>query len=162
MAPETAPPGKTFEERWPDDAAESKYLAGPWFLFVLAGLLGVLAVPLLIARAIVAAPLLFVAIGVLFILVTVALARASGKRRSRLTRLWKVAAWFLAAAGLGIAIDLLGPVLCDEACGAAALENPTASTPALATYLMLIAGTAVITILVDRWGTDLRRRPLLH
>jgi len=160
--PETAPPGKTFKERWPYEGADSNYLAGPWVLFVVAGLLGLFAVPLLIGRALLAVPLLFVAIFVLFVLVTVALGRATGKRRSRLARLWKVGAWFFAAAALGLAIELVGPFICDAACQAAVRDNPTGPMPSTLTYLMLIVGTVVITILVDNWGTSLRRRALLH
>jgi len=162
MAPETAPPGETFKERWPDEVADSNYLAGPWVMFVLAGLLGLFAIPLLIGRALLAAPLLFVAIFVLFVLVTGALGRATGKRRSRLARLWKAGAWFFAAAALGLAIDLAAPVICDAACQAAVRENPTGPMPSTVTYLLLIVGTVVITILVDSWGTTLRRRALQH
>ena len=162
MAPHGKPPGKTFNERWPDEVADSNYLAGPWFLFILAGLLGFLGVPLILGRGVLIAPLLFVGIFALFMVVTIALNRATGRRRRLLARAWKVGAWIFAAAALGLAIDLVSRSLCDDACRAAALEDPMRSPPALLTYLMLIGGTAVITILVDRWGTNLRRRPLLH
>ena len=158
MAPETAPPGKTFRERWPDDASESNYLAGPFVLFVVAGVLGLLGVPLLLGRAMLSAPLLFIGIFGLFMLVTIGLQRATGRRRGHLAQAWKVGAWIFAAAALGLTIDLVARVLCDAACRAASLQNPMGSPPALLTYLMLIVGTVVITIFVDRWGTSLRRQ----
>jgi hypothetical protein len=160
MAPETAPPGKTFKERWPDDAAESSYLAGPWVLLIVGGLLGVLAIPLLLARALLAAPLPYIAIFGLFVVVTIALQRATGKQRSRLARLWKFGAWFFAAAALGMAIDLVAPVICNDACKQALRDNPTGPTPSTLTYLLLVVGTVGVTILVDNWGTSLRRRVL--
>jgi len=158
MAPHGKPPGTTFKERWPDEIADSNYLAGPFALFGVGGVLGLFGVPLLLGRGMLAAPLVFIGIFALFIVVTIALQRATGRPRGHLARAWKIGAWIFAAAALGLAIDLVSAGLCDAACRTAAQANPMGSPPALLTYLMLLVGTVAITILVDNWGTSLRRR----
>ena len=133
MPPGFRPPGKTFKERWPQEAEETRYFASTTYAVVLGGVLGVLLVP-----------------------VTIAISRVPGTGRRWLALAWKVGVWVLAAGALGLVVESMASAMCDEACRTALPNTPT--WPLLITYAVLVVGSIGIAILADRGGNALRRR----
>ena len=157
MSPRFRPPGKTFKERWPQEAEETRYFAATSYAVVVGGVLGLLAVPLTIWAEISAAPIAFVILLGIVALIAVAIPRAPAVARRWLALGWKVGAWVLAAAGVGLLVESFALAMCDESCRAA-LGPGKGASGMLFVYAVLVAGSAGIAIAVDRFGNSLRRR----
>lgn len=164
MAPESAPPSKTFAERWPDDAAEADYLAGPWIPVAAGGLASLVALPIILGQVLRIAPLPFLLIaGGIIVIATLAMTRATGKARRRAGRAWKFGFWISLAAVVGVVLDRLSTVICDAACRAAAgPADPDRMGPTLVSMVALVASSIALAILANRAGDRLvgpLRRP---
>jgi hypothetical protein len=157
MSPRFRPPGKTFKERWPQEAEETRYFAATSYAVVLGGVLGVLAVPLTIWAEVSAAPIALVVVLAILAFITVAIPRVRGSARRWLALAWKIVAWVLAAAAVGLIVETLALAMCDETCRAALGPGKGASGMLFA-YALLVAGSIGIAIAVDRLGNSLRRR----
>ena len=157
MSPRFRPPGKTFKERWPQEAEETRYFAATTYAVVVGGALGAILVPFGICHTFIAVPILGPGIAVLLALVTIALTRMTVPGRRWLALAWKIGAWVLAAGALGFAVEGLIDAMCDEACRLAMAEGRSRS-PVILTYAILVAGSAGLAILADRGGNALRRR----
>ena len=159
MSRETAPPGDTFEERWPHDAAEAEWLAGSWIPVVLGGLAGILGAPM-IALAILAAnwPIVLLVVLALVGLLTVGLLRTHGRTQRRLGRLWRFFVWLVGAALLGVVLSYLSLSLCvGDICHpfGVDLQRPVISA---IVFGLSVAGSIGLAILVDRQGRVLAAR----
>lgn len=157
MSPRFRPPGKTFKERWPQEAEETRYFAATSYAVVLGGVLGVLAVPLTIWAEVSAAPIALVILVGIVALIAVAIPRAPAVARRWLALAWKIGAWVLAAAAAGLVVESLALAMCDETCRAA-LGPGQGASGMLFVYALLVASSIGIAILVDRFGNALRRR----
>jgi hypothetical protein len=151
MSRETKPPGRTFEERWPHDAAEADYLAGPWVPIALGGLAGLFGLPLVLGAILVTAPLPYLGIvGGALALSTYAVLGWTGRGQRRVARLWRLSAWLLMAAVAGLLLAILVDALCsDVACREASpLEGPRAIATVITTIAVI--GTSVgLAVFVD-------------
>ncbi|HYH91844.1 MAG TPA: hypothetical protein VD763_01700 [Candidatus Saccharimonadales bacterium] len=158
MSGQTSPPGKTFEERWPDDVAEANFLAGPWIPVALGGLAGLFGVPVLLSGLLrgQTVPFLIIVIGALA-LASYAVPRTGGKARRRLLSLWKVAAWVLLASGAGILIGWISVAVCDAAC-AAGTSTTDRTIPTGIVFITTVAASVGLAMAVDRMGHRLPRR----
>jgi hypothetical protein len=157
MSPRFRPPGKTFKERWPQEAEETRYFAATTYAVVVGGVLGAILLPFGICHTFVAVPVLAPLIVGLVALVTIALTRSGGPGRRWLALAWKIGVWVLAAGALGFAVEGLIDAMCDDACRLAMAEGRSRS-PVMLTYALLVAGSAGSAILADRWGNALRHR----
>jgi hypothetical protein len=155
MSPRFRPPGKTFKERWPQEAEETRYFASTSYAVVVGGVLGVLLVPLAIWEAASAAPLAVAGVVLGLLGVTATLLGASTPGRRWLALIWKGGAWLLGAAVLGLAVESIALAFCAGACDSAASIRRT--SPLIITYLLLVAGSIGIAYLADRAGNALRR-----
>jgi hypothetical protein len=156
MSPRFRPPGKTFKERWPHEAEETRYLASTTYAVVVGGVLGVLLVPFAIWKAAAAAPLVVALVLGLLALIAIVLLRALAPGRRWLALAWKIGVWLLGAAALGLVVDSMVVELCHGACGTGASVSRT--SPLLITYALLVVGSVGIAIVADRSGNALRRR----
>jgi hypothetical protein len=159
MSGQTSPPGKTFEERWPDDVAEANYLAGPWIPIALGSLAGLFGVPVLLGGLLrgQTLPFLVVVIGVLA-LTSFAVTRTGGKARRRILALWKVAAWVLVAAVAGILIGWLSVALCDAACAAPIQRDGARVLPSAIVFFAMVGSSIGLAMAVARISRRLPRR----
>lgn len=117
MSRYTPPPGDTFEERWPDEAAEREWLAGPWIPIVVGGVAGLFGVPLMLAalvrgQTVGTLAVLFVVLG----LATLGMAWTGGGLRRWSGRVWRLVAWSILAAGLGFLLGIAADGLCQDLC----------------------------------------------
>ena len=156
MSPRFRPPGKTFQERWPHEAEETRYLASTSYAVVVGGVLGVLLVPFALWEAVSAAPLAVAGLILGLLGVTAILLGVATHGRRWLALVWKVGVWLLGAAVLGMAIDVIVTKLCSGACGTT--ESVRRTSPLVFTYALLVAGSVGIAYLADRAGNALRRR----
>ena len=160
MSRETAPPGDTFEERWPDDAADREWLAGPWIPVVLGGLAGIIGAPM-IALAVLAAnwPVNTLVVLVLTGLLTVGVLRTEGRTQRRIGRLWRFFAWLIAVAILGIGLSYLTLALCDgDACAQLFRVGAQRWIVGAIVFGLGVFGSIGLAIVVDRMGTGLSMR----
>ena len=157
MSPRIRPAGRTFKERWPQEAEETRYLASTTYAVVAGGVLGLFMVPLIVSGLLSTVPMAFAVVAALLVAVTFAIPRATGAGRRWLTLAWKIGAWVLAAAALGLAIEWLTLARCDEVCRAAR-DASIRPSPLGFNFLLLVAGSIGIAIVVDRAGNALRRR----
>lgn len=157
MSPRFRPVGKTFKERWPQEAEETRYLAATSYAVVLGGVLGVLTVPLLIWGALATAPILIGAVVAVLVAIPLMMSRATGAAPRWLALAWKIAAWVAGAAVLGMLVETLVLAMCDEACRAA-LAPGSGPSGMLLTYALLVVGSVALAIGADRGGNALRRR----
>jgi hypothetical protein len=156
MSPRSRPPGKTFKERWPHEAEETRYFAATSYAVVVGGVLGVMLVPFGIWHTFMAVPALGPSIAGIVALVTFALIRPTAPGRRWLALAWKIGTWVLAAGALGLVVEGLASAMCDATC-VTALPTRSAS-PVLITYAALVVGSIGIAVLADRGGNALRRR----
>jgi hypothetical protein len=159
MSRETAPPGDTFEERWPHDAAEAEWLAGPWIPVVLGGFAGILGAPM-IALAILAAkwPNVLLVVLALVGLLTVGLLRTRGRTQRRIGRLWRCFVWLVGAALFGILLSYLSLWLCvGDICSPMGVDLQRPVISALV-FGLSVAGSIGLAVVVDRWGRALSAR----
>jgi hypothetical protein len=157
MSPRFRPPGKTFKERWPQEAEETRYLAATSYAVVLGGVLGVLTVPLLIWEGLSGAPIVIGAVVAVLLAIPALIARATGSAPRWLALTWKIAAWVLGAGVVGMLVETLLLAMCDEACRAA-LAPGSGPSGMLLTYLLLVVGSVALAIVADRGGNAIRRR----
>ena len=152
----TAPEGKTFQERWPADAAEAGWLAGPWVIPAVGGVLGVLTVPLVLASIVLGQPLVALVLAALAA-AGVVLGRREGPLRRPGRWLYHLAALALGLAGLGIvtwvASLALFAAVCPDGCTVAGGD---VETPLVVVQVGLVAasvlGSIVIAFVVARAG----------
>jgi hypothetical protein len=159
VSPETAPPGDTFEERWPHDAAEAEWLAGPWIPIVLGGLAGIVGGPM-IALAILAAdwPIVLLVVLALVGLLTMGLLRTRGRTQRRIGRLWRFFVWLVGAALVGIVLSYFSLSLCvGDICHPFGfnLQRPVIGA---IVFGLSVFGSIGLAILVDRAGKTLSTR----
>ena len=146
----TAPPGETFEERWPDEAAERQWLAGPWVPVVLGGFAGLVGVPLMLAalvrgQTVGTLAILFILLGI----ATLGMVRGRGGVSKLSGRVWRLIAWSILAAGLGFLLGVVTDGLC-QACEPGpflAMDRPVAS---VVVFGGSVLGSIAIAIGVDR------------
>ena len=161
MSGYTAPPGDTFEERWPDEAAERSWLAAPWLPIVLggfAGLLGAPAVPAGAVRGVVAdrpgssGPWSSACS-------TLGLLRTSGRPSRILGRLWRITAFVALSLGLGFAMWLVSLVVCDQGrCAVSLSFDPARFAVSAMMFAAAVLGSILIAMWVDRAGKALAAR----
>ena len=153
------PPGKTFKERWPHEVEETRYLASSSYAVVLGGVLGVFMVPVMLSYWLVAVPLAAAVVLVIVALVPLTIARTPPPAHRWLALAWKIGAWVIGAALLGVVVDTVTLAVCGEACRAMAV---TVRQPPglLLSYGMVVIGSVVLALAVDRVGNTLRRRAL--
>ena len=110
------PTGRTFKERWPEDAAYADWLSSPWVPLAGGGLAGFFGLPLTLGALCASVP--WVAPAVVAIL---AVATWAGRRPGRLAatggRLWILAAWALLMGAGGLVVSTLGIVALETLCG---------------------------------------------
>lgn len=152
MSRETAPPGKTFAERWPHDASEREYLVASSVPFVLGGLAGLFAVPFMLAKLLLITPAVMSTAVAAILLVSWIVIRRSGARPGRwVVRAWKLAAWVALATALGLAVTVVGTILCDgPACATEARYASDRAWASFVTFALSIGGALAITIGVER------------
>jgi hypothetical protein len=157
MSPRFRPPGRTFKERWPHEVEETRYLAATSYAVVLGGLLGVLTAPLGLWHALAAVPLGAGIIVAVLVMIPVAMTRAPAGTHRWLALAWKIGAWVIGACLIGLVVDTITLAMCDEACRATVAP---ASRPSglLLSYLLLVAGSIGLALVVDRAGNEIRRR----
>ncbi len=157
MSPRFRPPGRTFKERWPQEAEETRYFAATTYAVVVGGVLGVLLVPVGIWSVFSRDPLAFVIILGLLVMVTFAIGLVGAAPRRWLTLAWKIGAWVLGAAAVGLTFESIAFAICGEACLA---SNPPSRPPPgmMIAYALQVAGSVGVAILADRRGNALRRR----
>lgn len=154
------PPGRTFRERWPHDAAAADYLAAPWVPLALGGLGGLLAAPY-VAASVMTNPVAAVGLIAAAAASTLALRRGLGGRLAG--RAWRTLAWFVLIGLVGIPLAWIvgevGGALCPAAgCGGLRSRDAgSALTMVVATGLSLVA-SVVLAVLVDRAGRRLAPR----
>jgi hypothetical protein len=111
----TRPAGRTFAERWPDDAATADWLGGGWVPIGAGGLAGVLTLPMWLAAVFAGRPVLLFVPVVLLIL-----GAALGRRRSRFSRAagraWIVGAYLVIAAFTGLVLAFVAQGVLSVAC----------------------------------------------
>jgi hypothetical protein len=159
MTRETAPPGETFEERWPDDAAEIAWMAAPWIPVVLGATAGVLGVPIVLSALAAAwAPLSIVILAVLFGGATLGLVRARGALQRWSGRAWRVVTWVILAVGLGILIGVLTTLVCaGEDCSMSVRVDPERPIATIVVFGSSFLGSIGLAIVVDRAARRLAR-----
>ena len=151
MTRETAPPGKTFEERWPDDAAEREWLAGPWVPVILGGFGGLIGLPMLLASLVVAGGLpAVIVVAVTLGLATLLLIRTGGGMQRAVGRLWRLVAWLALAAALGLLLGLVTAALCDATCAPAGWRDYDSPVVMVVVFGGSVLGSIAIAIGVDR------------
>ena len=147
----TAPPGETFEERWPDEAAEREWLAGPWVPVVLGGFGGLFGVPLMLAALVRGSTVGTLAVLLAALaLATLGMVRGRGVTRRLSGRLCRLVAWSILAAGLGFLLGIVADALCQDACAPGPfgyLDRPIAT---VAVFGGSVLGSIAIAIGVDR------------
>ena len=160
MTRETAPPGKTFKERWPRDASEREYLAAPFVPIVLGGLAGLLAVPALLAQLFLAATVPVAIVVALAIAgSTLVIARGTARPGRWIVRIWKLGAWIAAAIALGLVVTAVGAVLCEgSSCAAGGRYAVERAIPMAVTFALSVGGALAITIAVERGARTLVAR----
>lgn len=149
MTRETAPPGKTFAERWPHDASEREYLVASSVPFVLGGLAGLFAVPSMLALVFLLAPLvLSITVAATLALSWIVIRRSEARSGRWVVRAWKLGAWVTLAVVLGLLLSVLGTLLCGGSCSTVGrFERPLAT---VLTFALSIAGALAITFGVER------------
>ena len=160
MSGQSSPPGSTFEERWPHDAAEVGYMAGSWIPIVLGGLAGLFGVPLVAARLLTTwsfvAVLVLAAIAVLF---TFAVLRSRGTFQVGLARAWRVVVWFGVTAVSGLVLLIVAGALCGAAtCTDVARFDMARLMPSMVVFALSVAGSAWLAVAVDRAARRLAAR----
>ena len=151
MSGQTSPPGKTFNERWPDDVATANYLAGPWVPVALGGLAGIIGAPLLLGAWLGSSWLPWIVFGSALVVLTLLVPRARGGMRMWMLRGWRLAAWTLLAGLLGIVGLLLTGRLCvSEACIGGAGLTPDRLVPGIVVFAVSVLGSTLAAIAVDR------------
>ena len=145
MPPETAPPGETFNERWPDDTANADYLAAPWIPVAFGGLGGLLGLPIVLWATARTNPVPFlVVVGGTLIVMTLLATRLGRKGRRRALSVWKVAGWALVAAIGGLLVAVLSDLVCDRACEVATLpDRVIPSVITVAASILISIGAAI-------------------
>jgi hypothetical protein len=154
MSGQTSPPGDSFAERWPDDAAEREYLAGPWIPVVLGGAGGLFGVPLILAGLTTSLLIPMVLVLGATLLATTLLVRRSawaGGRGQMARRVWKIAAWLALMTVLGVVVVWLVDAVC-PASGACITERLglERNVAQLVTVVGLVGGSILGAIEVDR------------
>ena len=157
MSPRFRPAGRTFKERWPHEAEETRYLAATSYAVVVGGVLGVLTVPIWLLDGFSAFPLVPAGIVALLVLIPMMMTRAPATARRWFALAWKIGAWIIGATVLGLVVDTVTTAMCDDACRANVAPGTRPSGLLLA-YALLVIGSIGVATLVDRAGNELRRR----
>jgi hypothetical protein len=147
----TPPPGETFDERWPDEAAEREWLAGPWVPVVLGGFGGLFGVPLMLAalvrgQTVGTLAVLFIVLG----LATLGMVRGRGGARRLSGRVWKLVAWSILAAVLGLLLGIVADTLCQDLCAPGPIRYFDRPVATVAVFGGSVLGSIAIAIGVDR------------
>ena len=151
------PPGKTFKERWPHEVEETRYLASSSYAVVLGGVLGVFMVPVILSYWLAAIPPAAAVVLASVALIPFTIARTPPRAHRWLALAWKIGAWVIGAALLGVVVDTLTLAICGEACRATVI--PMRQPPGLLlSYGLVVVGSVVLVLVVDRVGNALRRR----
>ena len=160
MSGYTAPPGDTFEERWPDEAAERNWLSGPWLPIVLGGFAGLFGAPLyLLALFGTWSPVSWVIGAMVLGLLTLGVLRTSGRPSRILGRLWRIAAFVALSLGLGLVMWLVNLVVCDQGrCGGSFSLDQTRFAVSAMMFAAAVLGSILIAMWVDRAGKHLAAR----
>lgn len=161
MSEYTPPPGRTFKERWPDEVAETAWLAGPWIPLVVGGLAGMLTLP--VTLAMVLDPWFPWSLIVLLGLVAVATAgvlRTRGRPQRLVGRIWRVLTWAVLATVLGYAIAFVGMAICEPGICRVGTGPSRSSLLVAGTagFAASILGSMAIAWWVDRTGKRLVAR----
>jgi hypothetical protein len=157
MPPRFRPPGRTLKERWPQDAEERRYFAATSYAVLVGGILGVLTIPFTISALVSDAPVVAAVLIAALLAIAVTISRANETGARWLALAWKIGAWVVGAAVLGLLVEAVGLAMCNETCRGS-LAEAKRTLPLLLTYALLVAGSAGIAILADRWGNALRGR----
>ena len=160
MSRYTAPPGDTFEERWPDEAAETRWLAAPWLPIILGGFAGLFGAPLFLLSLFGTwSPVSWIVGAAVFGLLTLGVLRMSGRPARIVGRLWRLAAFVALSLVLGFAMWLVGTALCETATCSLTV-GPDAGRFAVSAMLFAAAvlGSILIALWVDRAGRALAAR----
>ncbi len=147
MSPRFRPPGRTFKERWPQEAEETRYFAATTYAVVVGGVLGVVLVPVLIWEVFSRDPAAIVVPLGLLVVVTFAIGLVGSAPRRWLTLVWKISAWILGAAAVGLAFESVTFAICDGSCISAAAPGRTPSG-LLIVYALQVVGSVGVAVLV--------------
>lgn len=156
----TRPPGKTFAERWPDEVAETSWLAGPWIPLVLGGAGGLIGLPVLLATAVDRAlPWSAIIVVGLIALATAGLVGTRGRAQRLVGRSWRIVTWVGLVTLLGCGIALAGLAICGPTgCGPGFGLDPTRPLAGALSFGASILGSMAIAWWVDRTGRRLVAR----
>ena len=157
MPPGFRPPGRTLNERWPQEAEERRYFAATTYAVVVGGILGVLTVPFTVTALLSEAPLVAAVLIAALLAIAVTISRVDATRARWLALAWKIGAWVVGAAALGLVVEAVGLAMCNETC-LRSLAAARGTVPLILMYAVLVAGSAGIAILADQSGNALRRR----
>jgi hypothetical protein len=159
MSGQTSPPGRTFEERWPDDVAQANYLATPWVPIALGGLAGLFALPIVIAGWATALSIgTVLGLALVFTLLTLVTARTSGALQTWLLRLWRLVAWIGLATVVGLGSIVLTSVACDETSCSIGRQIGERPIPSVLVFALTVAGSVLAAVAVDRTSRRLTVR----
>ena len=151
MSRQTAPPGKTFNERWPDDVASANYLAGPWVPYALGGLAGIVGIPIVIGAGLLASWLFVLGLVTVVGVLTALVARPGRTPGTVVLRLWRFTTWVLLAGLIGIVALFATGVLCDTAaCLEGTRSTPERIVPAVVVFALTVAGSVAAAVGVER------------
>ncbi len=156
----TRPPGKTFEERWPDEVAETAGLAGPWIPLVLGGAAGLIGLPILLATAVDGSlPWSAIVLVGLIALATAGYLSTRGSQQRLVGRLWRIVTWAGLVTLLGYLVAMAGLGICGATgCRPGFGLDPSRPLAGALAFTASILGSMAIAWFVDRTGQRLVAR----
>jgi hypothetical protein len=158
LSRQTSPPGKSFNERWPDDVATANYLARPWVPIALGGCAGIAGLPLVAAAFLLWSWTNLLTVVAAFGLLTFLASRTRGSLRVWILRLWRLTGWLLLAGLVGYIALVLAGALCGTAiCGAGTGATPERVGPSVVVFVVILVGSVFAAVAVDRAA---RRLPM--
>jgi hypothetical protein len=148
--PETAPPGRSYKERWPDDARSAEWMLGSSATWVLGSLAGVFALPPLLGMTFAAYPLVPVVIAVAAV-AAVPLGRRSGRAGTLGRGIFRLGLFLVIVGLAGIALSLLASGLLSLACGPEACRGSSSGSQPMdlrvvSLQVLAVAGSLAIGI----------------
>lgn len=167
--PETAPPGRSYKERWPDAARSADWLSGSTATFVLGSVAGVLGLPPFLGMVFAAYPLIPVVIAVLAI-AAIPLGRRSGRAGTLGRGIFRLGLFLVIVGLAGMALSLLAAGLLPLVCGAEACRDSFSGSRAMdlgvvSLQVLALAGSVAIGItaafVVSRLATRYASPPVV-
>jgi hypothetical protein len=159
MGGPTSPPGRTFRERWPHDAATADWLARPFVPIVLGGVAGLLAAPVWLFSVTLSQPVVTIVVLAIAVITSILLDRSAGRPRAIVARGWRVSIWWLLMVALGWLLSLVGVAVCTgDLCTDTGTSDASWVGAALPIFVLTVAGSTLGAVAIDRLGMRLARR----